>query len=179
MIISKQISLIDTQAKRQALIDAFEENKHLVKIDKFGFEYLSSFDLHEKYDDKTIHISDAIIGLSDYFKLYQPTKSGMELKYIQIRKQHGDMSKPWGNELAWNRLDIHIPLNKTTGGVYRFQHAVISNRPGDVLMFDPNVDFWSIDKTESPHYKVILRFSDSDPELMYTGQGDLENFPEV
>ncbi len=179
MIISKHISLIDTQEKRQALIDAFEENKDLVKIDKFGFEYISSHDLPEKYDDKTQHISDTIIGLHEYLNLYAPTKNGVQLKYIQIRKQHGDMHVPWHNEKEWNRLDIHIPLNKTTGGVYRFQHAVISNKLGSVLMFDPNIDFWSVDKVETPHYKIVLRCSDLDPELRYTGQGDLINYPEV
>jgi len=89
------------------------------------------------------------------------------------------MQKPWGNEMPWNRLDIHIPLNKTTGGNYHFQHATISNKLGSALMFDPLNDYWSVDKVESPHYKVILRFSDLDPALDYTGKGDLINFPEV
>ena len=174
MIITSN-TILDTLGKKEMLIDAFEDISPIErKIDKFGFEYIDCADIDPKYDKETTFVADAVVRLTDHIKLYEPTKSGLKLKYAQIRKQYDTMEKPWSNERAWNRLDIHIPINKTTGGNYNFNGNVVRPIAGNILMFDPLRDWWSVDKVQHPQYKIIFRFSDEDPNLQYSGREEPE-----
>ena len=164
-------TLLSKVEERQKLIDIYEDNKDLVQVDKFCFDYIDCTQLPEKYDEDTKGVGRVLVDLAEKIKQYEPTKDGLQLKYVQIRKQHGDMLVPWGNERAWNRLDIHIPLNKTTGGKYNFRGTTYSNMPGSLLMFAPLRDWWDVEQVDTPHYKLILRFTDLDKTLFYTGMG--------
>ncbi len=151
------------------LIDIFEAEKDLVKVDKYGYEYIDCTQLPEKYDNDTSFIGKIISQLAPYIKLFEPTKEGLRLDYIHVRKCVPGNSKPYTNEKAWNRLDIHIPINKSTKGQYKFSTCTIGAQTGAPLMFDPMEHWWSVDETTNIHYKLILRFRNLDKELRYGG----------
>jgi hypothetical protein len=129
--------------------------------------------LPEKYDKETIYIADLFFRFSPHIELFNPSK-GLKMRHIWITKQYGDMQVPWGNEKAWNRLNIHIPLNKCRGGLYTFQGIQVSPIPSSIIMFDGLEDFWSVAKMEnqSTSYKLVIQYENLDPDLVYTGQDE-------
>jgi len=166
-IIKNTLSVIE----RELPIKIFDENTDLIEKDKFGIEYINWMNLPVKYDDQTYYIADLFIRWAQHIELFNPNK-GLKIRHIWITKQHGDMQVPWGNEKAWNRLNIHIPLNKCRGGLYTFQGIQVSPIPSSILMFDGLEDFWSVAKMEnqSTSYKLVIQYENLDPNLIYTGQ---------
>ena len=152
------------------LIDIFETEKDLVQCDKFGYEYIDCTKLPEKYDEETKFIGAILRDHAEHIKLFEPTKQGLRLDYVQIRKSVPGNKRPYTNERAWNRLDIHIPINKSVGGQYRFSTCTLGNKIGTMMMFDPLEEWWSVDETKNTHYKLVLRFRNLDDTLTYNGQ---------
>ena len=169
MIIKTNI-LYEFTKDADKLIEIFEAEKDLVQVDKYGYDYIDCTQLPEKYDSDTAFIGKIVRDHAPHIKLFEPTKEGLRLDYIQIRKSVPGNTKYKWNEKAWNKLDIHIPINKSVGGQYRFSTCTIGSQPGSMLMFNPLEDWWSVDETKNIHYKLILRFRDLDKELRYTGQ---------
>jgi hypothetical protein len=148
----------------------FEKEKDLVQCDKFGYEYIDCTKLPEKYDEETKFIGAILRDHAEHIKLFEPTKQGLRLDYVQIRKSVPGNKRPYTNERAWNRLDIHIPINKSVGGQYRFSTGTLGNKIGTMMMFDPLEEWWSVDETKNTHYKLVLRFRNLDDTLTYNGQ---------
>jgi len=159
----------DLTINTNKLIDLFEAEKDLVQVDKFGYEYIDCTKLPEKYDENTSFVGKVITHYAPQIKLFEPTKDGLRLDYVQIRKCVPGNFKPYCNERAWNRLDIHIPINKSTGGIYNFATCTVGATPNALLMFDPLREHWSVDEVKNVHYKLILRFRDLDKTLRYSG----------
>jgi len=164
---SKNDSVIVNSKK---LIEIFEKEKNFIQIDKFGYEYIDCTKLPEKYDKDTQFLGKILETHSDKIKLFETSKEGLRLDYVQIRKYAPGNIKPYSNEKAWNRLDIHIPINKSVGGAYKFSSCTIGTQQGTLLFFDPLEEHWSIDETKNIHYKIILRFRNLDKTLSYSGQ---------
>ena len=156
------------------LINIYEKNINLRQIDKYGTEVISWFDLPEEIDDNTLFVSRILTQYAQIINNYTyfTGKNDLKVRYIHLEKHYNGNVKEWDNEKAWNRLNIHIPLNKVSGGAYKFVGSTVYPKPGYVIMFDGLENWWSIDSVNEGEklYKLVIQYENVDPSLDYDGK---------
>ena len=175
------ITLIENKLEKSEmkhLIDIYEQNVDKKKIDKHGTEYISWFDLPTEIDDTTLFISRILTQYAQIINNYTyfTGKNDLRIRHIHLEKHYNLNIKEWSNEKAWNRLNIHIPLNKVKGGQYNFAGSNVNPKPGTVIMFDGLENWWSIDSVEHDEtlYKLVFQYENCDPMLDFDGKGEEE-----
>ena len=141
------------------LINIYEKNINLRQIDKYGTEVISWFDLPEEIDDNTLFVSRILTQYAQIINNYTyfTGKNDLKVRYIHLEK---------------HRLNIHIPLNKVSGGAYKFVGSTVYPKPGYVIMFDGLENWWSIDSVNEGEklYKLVIQYENVDPSLDYDGK---------
>ena len=159
------------KSEMEHLINIYEKNINLRQIDKYGTEVINWFDLPEEIDDNTLFVTRILTQYAQIINNYTyfTGKNDLKVRHIHLEKHYNGNVKEWNNEKAWNRLNIHIPLNKAKGGTYNFVGSTVSPKPGYVIMFDGLDNWWSIDPVNEGEklYKLVIQYENMDPSLRY------------
>jgi len=159
------------KSEMEHLINIYEKNINLRQIDKYGTEVINWFDLPEEIDDNTLFVTRILTQYAQIINNYTyfTGKNDLKVRHIHLEKHYNGNVKEWNNEKAWNRLNIHIPLNKAKGGTYNFVGSTVSPKPGYVIMFDGLENWWSIDPVNEGEklYKLVIQYENMDPSLRY------------
>tara|TARA_R100000742_G_C4264312_1_gene82223 strand:- start:316 stop:831 length:516 start_codon:yes stop_codon:yes gene_type:complete len=159
------------KSEMEHLINIYEKYINHREIDKYGTEVINWFDLPDEIDDNTLFVSRILTQYAQIINNYTyfTGKNDLKVRHIHLEKHYNGNVKEWNNEKAWNRLNIHIPLNRAKGGTYNFVGSTVSPKPGYVIMFDGLENWWSIDPVNEGEklYKLVIQYENMDPSLIY------------
>ncbi len=159
------------KSEMEHLINIYEKYINHREIDKYGTEVINWFDLPDEIDDITLFVSRILTQYAQIINNYTyfTGKNDLKVRHIHLEKHYNGNVKEWNNEKAWNRLNIHIPLNRAKGGTYNFVGSTVSPKPGYVIMFDGLENWWSIDPVNEGEklYKLVIQYENMDPSLIY------------